>query len=603
MKTDYYDLLGVEPTATEKELKKAYRQKALLLHPDKNPDDIEAANQRFSLVRAAYEVLSDEQERSWYDSHKSSILRDDDDYTEDGELHTDEMVIPSVSVDEILRYFNPALYTKLDNSKQGFYEVASQLFERLACEEVIHGKALGLPKFTSYKDDDLTKINVVDPSVLLYTRLGNSHSDYANQVRKFYLDWSSFLSVKSFNWKDEYRYSQAPDRRTRRVMEKENKKARDLGRKEFNETVRSFVLFIKKRDPRVKIGQELLEKQRKKKQQQELEEQAKLNQRQQRVRRLMESKDTYKEQDWQQLPAEELRELEKLINEEYDLSLSDSSDSEFDDFEDPAADSANQEYECIICDKVFKNINQFEVHETSNKHKKLLKQMQWEMRQEGIDLGIDKHDIDLDEFETASSDFSEDAKDEEENVEESAEDDKDDEEEKFEGDTAVEEKPKSEIEPVINIPLDDLEVDDIIDSDVNSDTNSEISIPVIKTKSKKKKKYSPNAEELDDELSKIAKGINIDSDDDWSLPNKKKDKKKKKKGSNDDDSGGVSPAPEVSKQPKVKEAALKIPNGAEKCSVCDEIFLSRNKLFQHVKASGHAAPIKDDKKKGKKKNR
>ena len=54
MKTCYYELLQVESTATDLELKKAYRKKALQLHPDKNPDDIEGATARFALVRAAY---------------------------------------------------------------------------------------------------------------------------------------------------------------------------------------------------------------------------------------------------------------------------------------------------------------------------------------------------------------------------------------------------------------------------------------------------------------------------------------------------------------------------------------------------------------------
>lgn len=79
MKTDYYELLGVEQTATHIELKKAYRRKALQLHPDKNPDDVENTTRLFNDVRVAYETLSDPQERSWYDSHKFQILMEDGD--------------------------------------------------------------------------------------------------------------------------------------------------------------------------------------------------------------------------------------------------------------------------------------------------------------------------------------------------------------------------------------------------------------------------------------------------------------------------------------------------------------------------------------------
>lgn len=74
MKTCYYELLGVETHASDLELKKAYRKKALQYHPDKNPDNVEEATQKFAVIRAAYEVLSDPQERAWYDSHKEQIL-------------------------------------------------------------------------------------------------------------------------------------------------------------------------------------------------------------------------------------------------------------------------------------------------------------------------------------------------------------------------------------------------------------------------------------------------------------------------------------------------------------------------------------------------
>ncbi|MGB1103335.1 MAG: molecular chaperone DnaJ [Crocinitomicaceae bacterium] len=65
-KRDYYDVLGVEKSADEKTIKKAYRKIALKYHPDKNPDDKEA-EEKFKEAAEAYEVLSDADKRARYD--------------------------------------------------------------------------------------------------------------------------------------------------------------------------------------------------------------------------------------------------------------------------------------------------------------------------------------------------------------------------------------------------------------------------------------------------------------------------------------------------------------------------------------------------------
>ena len=65
---DYYSILGVPKTASEDDIKKAYRKLARKLHPDLNPNDAEA-NKKFQQINEANEVLSDPEKRKKYDQY------------------------------------------------------------------------------------------------------------------------------------------------------------------------------------------------------------------------------------------------------------------------------------------------------------------------------------------------------------------------------------------------------------------------------------------------------------------------------------------------------------------------------------------------------
>ena len=65
-KRDYYEILGVERSADEREIKKAYKRLAMKFHPDRNPDNPEA-EEKFKEAKEAYEILTDAQKRAAYD--------------------------------------------------------------------------------------------------------------------------------------------------------------------------------------------------------------------------------------------------------------------------------------------------------------------------------------------------------------------------------------------------------------------------------------------------------------------------------------------------------------------------------------------------------
>lgn len=78
-KRDYYEILGVTKSASESDVKSAYRKLAMMYHPDKNPDNKEA-EEKFKEATEAYEVLSDPQKKDRYDRFGHDGMRGGQDF-------------------------------------------------------------------------------------------------------------------------------------------------------------------------------------------------------------------------------------------------------------------------------------------------------------------------------------------------------------------------------------------------------------------------------------------------------------------------------------------------------------------------------------------
>lgn len=72
---DYYSILGLQKTASQEEISKAYKELALKYHPDKNPDNLENATKKFKEVQEAFDALSDPYKKSHYDNFQNSAFQ------------------------------------------------------------------------------------------------------------------------------------------------------------------------------------------------------------------------------------------------------------------------------------------------------------------------------------------------------------------------------------------------------------------------------------------------------------------------------------------------------------------------------------------------
>jgi len=354
-KVCYYELLGLDRKCEAAEIKTTYRRLALKMHPDKakqNGLDVDEATRMFQQIQEAHSVLSDVQERAWYDAHREQILKGDDEPGED----------PFRTKINLYRYFSTGCFSGFGDDSQGFFAVYADLFHAIDTEE------------KEWEDAD-EEFRAMPP-------FGNSTSEWAD-VASFYKNWLDFCSRKAFGYADKWNPKDAQNRQVRRAMEQENKKARQVAKKEFNAEVRQLVRFVQKRDPRVEARQKQQMKAEADKAKRDLaqKEERKLQEAQERQQK-QEAKRQADEERWAE--AEAAREARRARGE----AVSD--DESNDD------DNDVVEYSCEACRKTFKSEKAFAQHEKSKKHLQLVSKLRAQLER---DLAEEEDEEDEDDEE------------------------------------------------------------------------------------------------------------------------------------------------------------------------------------------------------------
>ncbi|XP_014995323.2 dnaJ homolog subfamily C member 21 isoform X1 [Macaca thibetana thibetana] len=518
----HYEALGVRRDASEEELKKAYRKLALKWHPDKNLDNAAEAAEQFKLIQAAYDVLSDPQERAWYDNHREALLKGG----LDGEYQDDSL--------DLLRYFTVTCYSGYGDDEKGFYTVYRNVFEMIAKEELE---------------------SVLEEEVDDFPTFGDSQSDYDTVVHPFYAYWQSFCTQKNFAWKEEYDTRQASNRWEKRAMEKENKKVRDKARKEKNELVRQLVAFIRKRDKRVQAHRKLVEEQN--------AEKARKAEEMRRQQKLKQAKlaEQYREQSWMTMAnlEKELQEMEARYEKEFGDG-SDENEMEEHELKDGEDGKNSDEAEdaelyddlyCPACDKSFKTEKAMKNHEKSKKHREMVALLKQQLEEE--EENFSRPQIDENPLDDNSEEEMEDA-------------------------------PKQKVKYL----------------------TFRFIFALRLSKKQKKKKQKP-AQNYDDNfnVNGTGEGVKLDPED----TNLNQDSTKELEDSPQENVSVTEiikpcddPKSETKSVPKPKgkktkdmKKPVKVPAEPQamsdvliSCTTCHSEFPSRNKLFDHLKATGHA---------------
>jgi len=349
-------------------------------------------------------------------------------------------------------------------------------------------------------------------------------------------------------------------------MEKENKKIRDKERKQFNQQVRALVFFVKKRDPR---WEEYVD-----------QEKAKKAQKKATVMKKKKAQMAKKKAKMEEYQEAYEKEMEALDLEELGIDTTDTEQAD------------KEELYCLVCKKNFRSKNQWFNHEKSKKHLEAVERVRVNLMFDDEELGsvvVEKENSASDNSEEKenSSNFDGDIVHDESGGEDNSPLDGSEEGEVLEADNIEEEIPDDAI--LEEIPAEE----DTAISEEKSSEEEEIIMSSFRSKKNKKKQRKLQKRQqfnqfvasdvtLKEEEVKKESTLVTEVEEEIEVPQPVKKQKKGRRAKKNKNQNA---------QPG-KPAAAPANKSDFNCITCGVDFPSRNKLFQHVKASGHAKPLK-----------
>ncbi|KAM7534908.1 hypothetical protein Aperf_G00000115168 [Anoplocephala perfoliata] len=544
----YYEILGVERTADPSKIKEAFRKASLIWHPDKN--SAPEATAKFQELQEAYRVLSDVQERAWYDRHRDQILRGGQGGV--GGNYTEERL-------DVFKYFSRSCFDGFDDGPKGFYTVYRKVFEDIADEE-----RLASDSFNTSDSEDVSS----------FPTFGQLDSDYDSVVRPFYTYWEGFSTRKSYSWVEKYDTRRLSSRTERRLAEAENRRLRDAAKKERNEEIRALVAYVGHRDKRVAAERARFEA--------AAEEAYERNRVQ--ATRIRQKNAAELEAEWAQEVAsgglssqwetDFQKELDRLeagldgaasLYEETSSDEKNSEDSGHDDEEEVEEEVDDEScLLCVACDKVFASLGAKINHEASKKHKKQVELLRSILLQEEEGMRLTKESLEIQEVEISGND---DLRKKEVKLTKRAKKAK----RRQQRDMKREEQEGILSGNPEHPPLKGDPVEPVSESDSDmgmSEVQKGKSSNQKKSRRRRQRAVDPevleHSEGGEHQVEKIGEGKVVDEEEIYIVESSSKAKAQKSRQSQD-------------------------PSRIHTCLICNEVYPSKNKLFSHIKETGHAA--------------